>query len=100
MSNDPAAAFPKQWVPIRVIPVPVRVDDEVDVIATEISNGCLNSWNHRWKLIVHDEDASGRPLALRWTALDPEMINFRLLDMMRARTLDRLMEEIEMRGLS
>jgi penicillin G amidase len=38
--------------------------------------------------IVTDEDWQGRPLVLKWTALDPQMVNFRILDMMYAESLD------------
>ncbi|MHC5112874.1 MAG: penicillin acylase family protein [Planctomycetota bacterium] len=41
----------------------------------------------RWG-IVTDVDADKRPLVLRWTALDPEMVNFRILDMHHAETLE------------
>ncbi|MCP3906171.1 MAG: penicillin acylase family protein [Planctomycetes bacterium] len=40
----------------------------------------------RWG-IVTGVDAEKRPLVLKWTALDPEMINFRILDMHHAATL-------------
>jgi hypothetical protein len=40
-----------------VIEVPVSVDYEVDVTATKPLNGRPDPRNHRWKLIVNNEDA-------------------------------------------
>lgn len=41
----------------------------------------------RWGPIVA-KDAKGRELALRWTALIPECVNLRVLDLIEARTLE------------
>lgn len=41
----------------------------------------------RWG-VATDTDHMGRPLVLRWTALDPDKVNFRLFDMLEAATLE------------
>lgn len=45
----------------------------------------------RWgPVIAHD--ARGRPLVLKWPALDPVTVNFKILDMMMADTLEEAVE--------
>ena len=45
----------------------------------------------RWGPIV-GEDALGRPLALKWIALEPGMVNFQSLNLATARTVDEAIE--------
>jgi penicillin amidase len=45
----------------------------------------------RWG-IVSDEDWHGRPLVLKWTALDPDIGNLRIIEMARSRSLEQAVE--------
>lgn len=45
----------------------------------------------RWG-VVTDEDHRGRPLVLKWTALEPEMVGLNVLDIALARTLEEGVE--------
>ncbi len=52
----------------------------------------------RWG-VVSDTDHKGRPLVLRWTALDPEKVNFRLFDLLEAGTLEEAVATARAAGI-
>lgn len=51
-----------------------------------------------WGPII-DEDAQGRPLALRWTAHDPRAVNLALLDLESAATVDEAVAIAQRSGI-
>jgi penicillin G amidase len=62
-----------------------EIIEEVEVRGRGVERLTLQTT--RWG-VVTDYDWKGRPLVLKWTALNPEMVNFNILDMMFTETID------------
>jgi penicillin amidase len=78
--DDPSRyRTPDGWEPFEII--------EETIAVKGAGPRTLRIQKTRWGAVT-DRDARGRPLVLKWTALDPSMVNLEIMEMADARSVD------------